>query len=147
MKKIVINTCYGGFGLSNLALKQYAALTGRMCYFFRSEGSGYYNYIPVGDDYTGSFRESFDIPNPNEVLDPHRGDREKYNLIYTQHAIYDRHIERDDPNLIKVVETLGDAANGEHAELKVVEIPDNVKFEITEYDGIESVEEIHRRWD
>jgi len=41
---------------------------------------------------------------------------------------------------------LGKKANGGYAELKVVEIPDDVDWEITEYDGLEQVEEKHRVW-
>lgn len=55
-------------------------------------------------------------------------------------------LNREDPLLIKVVEMLGDKANGRHAKLKIVEIPDGVEYEIDEYDGIESVHEIHRVW-
>ena len=32
------------------------------------------------------------------------------------------------------------------AELKVVEIPDGVDYIITEYDGLEQIEETHRVW-
>lgn len=55
-------------------------------------------------------------------------------------------IERNDPLLVQVVETLGREANGFAAELKVVEIPDDVVWEITEYDGIETVREVARSW-
>ena len=53
---------------------------------------------------------------------------------------------RDDPDLITVVEELGPEADGSHADLKIVEIPDDVKWVIDEYDGWESVEEEHRSW-
>jgi hypothetical protein len=54
--------------------------------------------------------------------------------------------DRTNPNLIKVVEKLGDAANGKYTQLKVVEIPDDVEWEIEEYDGLEWVSEVHRKW-
>lgn len=54
--------------------------------------------------------------------------------------------KRDDPDLVRTVEELGDAANGTHAKLKIVEVPDGVEWTISEYDGIESVEEKHRSW-
>lgn len=54
---------------------------------------------------------------------------------------------RADPNLVECVETLGDIASGDLAELKVVEIPDDVEWEIEEYDGIEWVSEKHRTWE
>jgi hypothetical protein len=48
--------------------------------------------------------------------------------------------------LIEVIEELGDAANGDCAELAIVEIPDDVEWEISEYDGREHVAEKHRTW-
>ena len=59
---------------------------------------------------------------------------------------YDRDIPRDDAVLILVVEELGDAANGLCADLKIVEIPDEVDWYVEEYDGNEWVAEKHRTW-
>jgi hypothetical protein len=59
---------------------------------------------------------------------------------------YDRDIPRDDAVLILVVEELGDAANGVCADLKIVEIPDEVDWYVEEYDGNEWVAEKHRTW-
>lgn len=55
-------------------------------------------------------------------------------------------LDRADPCLIEVVETLGGRANTYCSDLKVVNIPDDVKWEIDEYDGIEKVVEVHRVW-
>lgn len=57
-----------------------------------------------------------------------------------------RDVERNDPALIEVVERLGRRANGSFADLKIVEIPDGVEWEIDEYDGSERVAEKHRTW-
>ena len=57
-----------------------------------------------------------------------------------------RSLHRDDPILIEVVETLGKDSWGACAELTVVEIPDDVEWEIAEYDGKEHVAEKHRIW-
>jgi hypothetical protein len=54
--------------------------------------------------------------------------------------------DRNDPALVQAVEELGPAANGAHAKLAVVEIPDDVSWEIDEYDGAEHVAETHRTW-
>jgi hypothetical protein len=91
MKKIVINNCYGGFGLSQEALIE--------------------------------LKSSIRKANP----------------------FYDRN-NRDSLKLIEVVEKLGSRANGEHAKLKVIEIPDDVEYTIEEYDGAEWVAEVHRTW-
>jgi hypothetical protein len=89
--KVVINRCYGGFGLSKKAEAKYLALTGK-------------------------------------------------------EEIWEYELERNDPVLIQIVEELGDTANGKYAELKIVEIPDDVEWTIQEYDGIEWVAEVHRTW-
>ena len=80
--KIVINKCFGGFGLSEKA------------------------------------REILGIDN----------------------SFDEYQIDRNDPKLIEVVETLGDEANGNYARLRVVNIPDDATdWEIDEYDGAEKV--------
>jgi hypothetical protein len=53
---------------------------------------------------------------------------------------------RADPRFVKVVEELGDDACGEYAKLVVVEIPDDIEWEIDEYDGYETIREAHRSW-
>ena len=62
------------------------------------------------------------------------------------HPIYYWDIQRDCPYLVQVVEELGEAAWGDHAELKVVTIPDDVEWTVHEYDGVEWVAEAHRTW-
>ena len=37
-------------------------------------------------------------------------------------------------------------ANGPCASLEIVQIPDDVEYEIDEYDGSESIHEVHRSW-
>ena len=55
-------------------------------------------------------------------------------------------IARDDPDLVYIVETQGHQCWGTHAELKVVEVPNDVDWQIDEYDGLEWVAEKHRTW-
>lgn len=57
-----------------------------------------------------------------------------------------RLIPRDDDMLVRVVEMLGAEANGHCAELKIVEIPADVAWEIEKADGVEHVSEVHRTW-
>ena len=113
--KIVINKCFGGFGLSEEAVLLYGKKKGlniiavkhktmkNLCYF-------YLNEVKDGNNF-------------------HKGD-----------------IQRNDPILIEVVEELGKKEDGYCAELKIVEIPDDVEWIIEEYDGKEWVAEDHRRW-
>lgn len=49
--------------------------------------------------------------------------------------------------LVKAVEQLGSKnASSQSARLQIVEIPDDVDWEISDYDGQESVHEKHRSW-
>lgn len=53
---------------------------------------------------------------------------------------------RTDPAVIQAVEELGSAANDLCANLVVVDVPDDVEWIITDYDGLETIEEVHRTW-
>lgn len=55
-------------------------------------------------------------------------------------------LPRTDPNLIAVVEQLGDAVNTKYSKLQVVHIPDGISYEIVEEAGFETLHESHRVW-
>jgi hypothetical protein len=55
-------------------------------------------------------------------------------------------VPRTDPILIEMVEQDSGWTSGMGARLKVIEIPDDVAWEISEYDGYEEVHEVHRSW-
>ena len=96
--KIVINACYGGFGLSDEAEAMWRAV--------------------------------------KKVADPD--------------GVYYYDIMRDDPDLVHIVETLGEKANSTYAQLKVVEVPMWLKekgWDIHEDDGREWIAERHYTWD
>jgi hypothetical protein len=67
-------------------------------------------------------------------------------ILVNGESFIERDIPRDDPVLVSVVHELGKRAWGRHAELKIVEIPAAVKWQIDEYDGWEWVAETHRTW-
>lgn len=60
--------------------------------------------------------------------------------------LHDWMIERDCPILVAIVEEMGPRAWGQHAQLKVVEIPADVFWELADYDGQEWIAEQHRTW-
>lgn len=64
----------------------------------------------------------------------------------TPEMYWENDIPRNDPLLVEIVEELGENASGPYASLKVVEIPDDVEWEISEYDGREHIAEKHRTW-
>ena len=55
---------------------------------------------------------------------------------------------RADPRLIKAIEEIGvdDSAGDVHASIEIVEIPDDVDWDIEDYDGLETVYDRKRRW-
>lgn len=130
--KVVINRCYGGFGLSDKAIMRYAELKGITLYADKRDGWNTYYTIPVNE--------------ANRIHEECRekGDYTEYNGIYF--STYTIGSDRSDPVLIQVVEELGESANGSYSKLKIIEIPDDIEWEVNEYDGMESIEEVHRSW-
>ncbi len=100
MKKIAYNACYGGFGISDKAVK----------WLIENESDNLEKAGLLEDLCTYSFDD-------------------------TEH--------RKNPSLIRVIETLGDEANGSFAKLRIQKLNNDVKYRITEYDGYETVETIN----
>lgn len=140
--KVVINSCFGGFELSMVAKKRYCELIGKELYFYNQTKHKYINGI---DEY-------IKIKNPlkNSIfsysLFVDLGDRTNELPNEREHWFSVRDISRDDENLIRVIEELGENANSDFSDLKIVEIPDGIDFEIEEYDGQEWVSERHQTW-
>lgn len=135
--KLVINSCYGGFSLSRAAVKRFNELKGRTAYFFRQEYPDK-TFIPRDEENGGLMDWAFDVPNPNdfEIVD-----------LWDNHYLTNRPGDRGDPDLVRAIEELGsEAASGSCAKLKIVEIPDQINWELDEYDGIESVHQTHQSW-
>lgn len=143
MTKVVINTCHGGFGLSHEAVLLYLDRSGRQVWV--EENSKFGSLIPF-NYYLVSLEQR--IPgDPDNWHDMTLAERQAHNAAYSDTVFHDRDLARDDPDLVAVVEELGNQANGRHAELKIVDIPDDVNWYIEEYDGQEWVAERHRTWE
>lgn len=96
--KIVKNACFGGYGLSDLALSRLSEITGKTLNQCKTD------YVWGGDK------------------------------------------ARTAPELVQVVEELGDDANDWASKLVIVDVPDDVDWVIEDYDGYETIEEVHRSW-
>ena len=141
--KVAVNRCYGGFGLSSKAKTRLAEIEDKQVYFYRQTKHSYdggvneYMRVALGSEdcerlfvfaITVDLGEvTHELPN-DSALWFHDGRK------------------RNDPELIQVIEELGKDANGQCANIEIVEIPDDVLFEIEEYDGMEHVAEAHRCW-
>lgn len=134
--KIIINKCYGGFSFSPEALEEWAKTQGLQTYRYT------YNY---------KYKLLERNPKGDVVSTKDFGDKcsfAKCSTKDTKSALLDCRAEdlRTDSDMIAIVERLGNAANGMCAELKIVEIPDDVQYEINDYDGMETIHEAHRSW-
>ena len=118
--KVVINEVIGGFGLSDAAFERLIELG-----------------MSVGKNENNT---RFDIYiHEDESQWEHWG---KYWQVWRRQDKM-----RADPRLIQTIEELGDKANGIHAKLKIVEIPDNIEWYIQEDEmGTEYINEEHRSW-
>ena len=148
--KVVLNRCFGGFGLSPKAYKRIAELTGVECYFFTGVHSD--KKCTLEDAEKTSFFSVYNIPNPQDYKYEDwsamsHEEKDTWNKQYRERRIDDFRDDRTNPLLIRVVEELGsDIASGQLSELEVVEIPDGIDWEIDDYDGRETIEEKHRSW-
>lgn len=148
--KVAINKCYGGFSLSPLAVQEIAKAKGLPCYFFRInlQSKVYTHILPEEANHTLLWC-AFTVPNPQDYNLHERDSNGLYtsaNNRATQIKLDSRPDNRTDPDLIRVIETLGDKANGKYSKIEIVEIPDGVQWEINEYDGLEHIDEVHRTW-
>ena len=143
--KIVINTSYGGFGLSKKAILKYLELCEITPYFYKrdpdaSPTKSFYIKITI-EEYLNN-NKLFNLI----ILKKDFGDRVLWTREMNADFFSDDDIKRTDPNLIKVIELLGQQANGKFANLKIVEIPNGVDWMIEDHDGDEYVSEKHRTW-
>jgi len=67
-------------------------------------------------------------------------------LGLVEDSFYADDIKRNNPDLVEMIEENASLYSGDHAQLYVVEVPDDVEWYIHDYDGIEHVAEKHRIW-
>ena len=124
-KEVVINKCFGGFGLSHKAVMLYTKLKGIKL------------YPEVNEISKKVYKSEATLDNPDIAVDYYDGEGESF---------FGNDIPRDDLILIEVIKKLGKKANDRFSDLKIVKIPTDIEWEINEYDGAESIEEKHKSW-
>jgi hypothetical protein len=124
--KVVINTCFGGFGLSVEAEKLFWERKLNKEIFV-------YEYNPETDDYT----KVSDLTQASECAHFTEEDYGENPDDLTLELILAR-VKRHDPVLAQVVEELGSKADGECSRLRVIEIYCPM-YKIMNYDGNELI--------
>jgi hypothetical protein len=117
--KVVINKCFGGFGISKECAERMNELGNKVAKELLED---YENRLKCPDDIEKKWGVRF------------------------YGSLYEEECPRHDKALVQAVEELGNKANGDYAKLKIVEIPDDIEYEIDDYDGMESIHEVHRSW-
>lgn len=115
--EVVINLCYGGFGLSQVALK---------------------NLVKMGVPLEGP-RHDYASDHLRVYWYLNHKKRKTYALV-ADHDLK----TRSDPRLVAVVKKLDKRAWGDFANLAIVEVPRGVGLYLAEYDGIEWIETEHQ---
>ena len=142
--KVVINECYGGFGLSKEACQRYFDLKGQQVWI---EVDKKFSALDMFTVWLVSPEKRLEIKEGEAYYKMSRDERTDYNWKYSQQIWYQGdNLTRNDPILVQVVEEMGDKAWGRYAKLAIVEIPDDVQWIIEENDGMEWVAEKHRTW-
>ena len=141
-KEVVINSCFGGFGLSDAAYEELIELGVPVRKYIeekRNPKTGLYDIkeqnnegkvifdrnLSLGE---GSFNDELRIEMMGRYWDCWLDD------------------DRENPLLIKVVKKLGKKASNRFSELKIVKIPFETEYVIDEYDGQEHIAEKHETW-
>ncbi|MDN5467792.1 MAG: hypothetical protein L0F89_03165 [Lactococcus raffinolactis] len=142
--ELVLNKCYGGYGLSHAAKMK----------ILEKKGVEVFPYIPIESD--DIFERTLKRVSEKELISENRSIFQ--NIYYFQkdpgkdefdinQSVEDGldynefdfdNVERFDKVLVETIKELSDKANTRFSNLKVVEIPDGAEFEISDYDGVET---------
>ena len=162
MIKVVVNACAGGFSLSHEGTLLFAKRKGLeiVSYYSNKNPTNLQDkYVknpdndkPMSDSI---FNKLVYCAIPKYIDSPEFVDEifistyiykpDSYNYYNFDLEKYNNF--RSDQELIATVEALGDLASGLSAELKIVEIPDDVDWYLDVSDsGYESIHEKHRIW-
>lgn len=134
---VVVNKCYGGFSLSVKGLYQYCIKKHGQAFLYEKENidSNIARKVTYSDKCKDKFIYRVTATDEGDSIDVNEVDFIDYFCI-----------DRTDPALVATVRELGEEANGTYSDLEIVEIPDDVKWHIEDYDGMESIHENHRVW-
>ena len=137
MRKILLNKCYGGFGVSRKAYELYAKKKGLDLFIYKLEIEDN-NLIYKKTNNDSSLYTTYTNKDLGDVV----ADITKEDMLYLDDSY------REDETLIEVVEELGAEANSKFSSLVIVKVPENVAkdYVIDDYDGIETLHKRVKIW-
>ena len=142
MPKIVINKCFGGFGLSDTAMREWAK---RKNYGIVTDSNGWGAGVFVPVWASPDLCHGIEMPY-DEYMALAAVDRELASELGSPKVIDAYRIPRDDGDLVDIVTEMGKASFGDFAQLAVVDIPDGIDWYVEEYDGREHIAQHHQTW-
>ena len=136
-RKIVVNRCYGGFGLSEKCVLLYAKKKGLQIYVDHDARHRYWLTPRI-------YRT--DILSSQEWYDATWEERDA-SIEKERMAVFNEYkIKRDDKFLIEAIGELGVELAGDDTTLEIVEIPEDIDWEIDDCSGHEKVYDKNRVW-
>ncbi|MBC2104020.1 hypothetical protein [Listeria booriae] len=141
--KVVINDCYGGYALSSMAVIKILQRKGQTVFAYlqinnRNEFRLAEELQPIDASFESKGIDADELYYFSEPLELSQNGYIDIDTLKNKTQI-DIDFERDDLDLISVIEELGDKANGVFAELKVVEVDNSKYWGVCEYDGDEHI--------
>lgn len=155
--KVLISKNYGGFTIPYYIMEEYAKKTNKPIYYYLE---GYLengkkftklNFLELEEKYQFSLR--YKEKDFGDILQAEYSSdnfQEILGEIISHETDYKIENLRTNETLINIVEenmSLMNNDNQNFAKLKVVEIPDDVDWEVEDYDGVEWIAEKHRVWE
>lgn len=146
MTKIVLNRGHGGFSLSAEAIL-----------FLIQKDSEVIQAFSIEDEYdvreqqlaTEIVQKQFVPFQDGYLTNIYNGNLYKEGKVYRLVTAHENGLEiRDNPDIVQVVEALGDKSSGKFAVMEVVEVPDDVEWEVMiPFDvKVEYIREQSRSW-
>lgn len=137
----------GLFKLSPEAFVYYHTLKGKPCYFYRIETFVEFPemiLVETKEDFIRFRDTSGYFSNKYFGKKVKAGESKKVKTSQIFDTLYK--YDRTDSDLIKTIEDLGERANSIISDLKIVEVPDDIEFELFERNGCEYAVEKGRYW-
>lgn len=137
--KIVLNKCFGGFGVSHEGKMEYYKRAGLTAFPYVDTSrfdkpSKFERYV---GQKIGMMNTVLYLKNDPEV-ESFKASWKEVDEKYGYHSL-DFEDLRTDEAFVSVVEDLGEKADGSFSNLEVYEIPDGAEYSIHDYDGVETL--------